>query len=51
MSKPNTEDEFERFRVKRDAAMMHKGLNELDPFVGHSPATRRKAERSLTSAA
>ena len=46
MPKPDTEDEFERFRIERDATMMQEVLNELDPFVGHPPATRKKAERS-----
>jgi hypothetical protein len=45
MPKPNTVDEFERFRIERDATMMQEALNELDPFVGHPPATRKKAER------
>jgi len=46
MPKLDTVDEFERFRIERDSMMMQEALNELDPFVGHPPATRRKAERS-----
>jgi hypothetical protein len=41
MSKPEIENDFEQFRIERDAAMTHLALNELDPFVECSLATQR----------
>ncbi len=51
MPKPETEDEFERFRIERDATMMQEALNELDPFVGHPPCYAKKGREIVTSAA
>jgi len=50
---PNLEtvDEFERFRIERDATMMKEALNELDPFVGHTPCYAKKGGEIVTSAA
>jgi hypothetical protein len=42
MSKPEIMDDFEQFRIERDAAMMHLALDELDPFVDCSPLLRKE---------
>jgi len=47
----DTVDEFERFRIERDATMMQDALNELDPFVGHPPCYEKKSREIVTSAA
>jgi hypothetical protein len=51
MPKLDTVDEFERFRIERDAMMMQEALNELDPFVGHLPCYAKKSREIVTSAA
>jgi hypothetical protein len=51
MPKPDTEYEFERFRIERDAAMMQEALNELDPFVGHPPCYAKTGQDVVTPAA
>jgi hypothetical protein len=51
MPKLDTVDEFERFRIERDATMMQDALNELDPFVGHPPCYEKKSREIVTSAA
>jgi hypothetical protein len=51
MPKLDRVDEFERFRIERDATMMQEGLNELDPFVGHLLCYAKKSREIVTSAA
>jgi len=49
MSKPDANDDFEQFRIERDAAMMHFALNELDPFVEYSPCYVKKQGREIVT--
>ena len=51
MSKPEIEimDDFEQFRIERDATMMHLALDELDPFVDCSPCYAKNERREIVT--